>query len=211
MRLIAYAAAAFIAGSPAAAEEWQEYAYPDYAFTVRFPANPRVESTTYQVADGRTVPAHVYSVGQSNGVLTVTVAETGNTGFDENAVIDNAIKTLSAGADVKVNMPHRIYRVYGRQLSIRRPDGSASTVALFVHNGRFYQAEGQMAADGSPIDMLLFQQSLVFTDGGSNRSDEALRAMREACRGLANVRNAAGNPVQPAGQDDPRCQVKAGE
>jgi hypothetical protein len=211
MRLIAYAAAAFIAGSPAAAEEWQEYAYPDYAFTVRFPASPRVETTAYQMADGRTVPARVYSVRENNGALAVTVAETGKAGLEENAVIDNAIRRLSVGADVKVNMPHRIYRGYGRQLSIRRPDGSASTVALFVHNGRFYQAEGQMAADGSPIDMLLFQQSLVFTDGGSNRSDEALRAMREACRGLANVRNAAGNPVQPAGQDDPRCQVKAGE
>jgi hypothetical protein len=211
MRLIAFVAAAFIAGSPAAAEEWQEYAYPDYAFTVRFPASPRVETATYQVADGRTVPAQVYSVSQNNGAFTVTVAETGKADLDENAIIDNAVRRLSAGAEVKVNMPHRIYRVYGRQLSVRRPDGSASTVALFVHKGRFYQVEGQMAADGSPLDMLLFQQSLVFTDGGSNRSDEAIRAMREACRGLANVRNAAGNPVQPAGPDDPRCQVRAGE
>jgi hypothetical protein len=211
MRLIACVAAAFIAGSPAAAEEWQEYAYPDYAFTVRFPASPRVETTTYQTADGRMVPARVYSVRQNNGAFTVTVGETGNAGLDENAVIDNAIKRLSAGADVKVNMPHRIYRIYGRQLSTLRPDGSRSTVALFVYNGRFYQVEGQMAADGSPIDVLLFQQSLVFTDGGSNRSAEAIRAMREACRGLANVRNAAGNPVQPAGPDDPRCQVKARE
>jgi hypothetical protein len=211
MRLIAFVAAAFIAGSPAAAEEWQEYAYPDYAFTVRFPVNPRVETTTFQVADGRTVPARVYSVRQNNGVLSVTVAETGNAGLDETVVIDNAIKTLSAGADVKVNMPHRIYRVYGRQLSILHPDGSRSTIALFVHNGRLYQIEGRMAADGNPIDVLLFQQSLVFTDGGSNRSAEAIRAMREACRGLANVVNAAGNPAQPAGPDDPRCQVRGRE
>ena len=211
MRLMAFVAAAFIAGSPAAAEEWQEYVYPDYAFTVRFPASPRVETTTYQVADGRTVPAHVYSVRQSGGAFTVTVAETGNAGLDEEVVIGHAVKTLSAGADVKVNMPHRIYRVYGRQLSIRRPDGGGSTVALFVHNGRFYQVEGQMPADGSPIDVLQFQQSLVFTGGGSNRSDEAIRAMREACRGLAGVLNGAGNPVQPAGPDDPRCQVRARE
>jgi hypothetical protein len=211
MRLIAFVAAAFIAGSPAAAEEWQEYAYPDYAFTVRFPASPRIETTTYRLADGRAIPAHVYSVHQTGGAFTVTVAETGSAGLDENFIIDDAIKTLSAGAEVKVNMPHRIYRVYGRQLSIRRPDGSASTVALFVHKGRFYQIEGRMAADGSPIDVLLFQQSLVFSDGGSNRSEAAIRAMREACRGLANVRNAAGNPVQPAGPDDPRCQVRARE
>ncbi len=144
-------------------------------------------------------------------MFTVAVAEIGNTGLDENVVIDNAIKRLSAGGEVKVNMPHRIYRVYGRQLSIQRPDGSRSTVALFDYNGRLYLIEGKMAADGSPIDLLRFQQSLVFTDGGSNRSPETIRAIREACGGLANVLNAGGNPAQPAGPDDPRCQVRARE
>ena len=211
MRLIAFVAAAFIASSSAVAQEWQQYAYPDYAFTAAFPADPRVETTTYQIADGRTVPAHVYSVRESGGVFTVTVAEIGNTGLDETAVIDNAIKRLSAGGEVKVNLPHRIYRVYGRQLSLQRPDGSRSTVALFDYNGRLYVIEGKMPADGSPIDVLRFQQSLVFTDGGSNRSPEAIRAIREACRGLANVVNAGGNPAQPAGPDDPRCQVRARE
>ena len=64
-----------------------------------------------------------------------------------------------------------------------------------------------MAAGGSSADLLRFQQSLVFTDGGSNRSAETIRAIREACRGLANVVNAGGNAAQPAGADDPRCQV----
>jgi len=211
MRLIVFVAAALVAGSPVAAEEWQQFAYPDYAFTVAFPAAPRLETTTYPLAEGRTVPAHVYSVRENDGVFTVTVAEIRNAGLDENAVIDNAIKRLSAGGEVKVNMPHRIYRVYGRQLSIQRPDGSRSTVALFDYNGRLYQIEGRMPADGSPIDVLRFQQSLVFTDGGSNRSPETIRAIREGCRGLANVVNAGGNPAQPAGPDDPRCQVRARE
>jgi hypothetical protein len=82
-------------------------------------------------------------------MFAVTVAEIGNTGLDENAVIDNAIKMLSAGGDVKVNMPHRIYRVYGRQLSIQRSDGSRSMVGLFDYNGRLYLIEGKMAADGA--------------------------------------------------------------
>ena len=212
MRLIAFVAAALVAaGSPVAAEEWQQFAYPDYAFTVAFPAAPRLETTTYQLAEGHTVPAHVYSVGDNDGVFAVTVAETRNAGLDENVVIDNAIKRLSAGGEVKVNVPHRIYRVYGRQLSIQRPDGGRSTVALFDYNGRLYQIEGRMPADGSPIDVLRFQQSLVFTDGGSNRSPETIRAIREGCRGLANVVNAGGNPAQPAGLDDPRCQVRARE
>jgi hypothetical protein len=157
MRVIAFVAASFVASSPVAAQEWREYAYPDYAFTVVFPANPRAESTTYRLADGRTVPAHVYSVRENNGVFTVTVAEIGNTGLDENAVVENAIEMLSAGGEVKVNMPHRIYKVYGRQLSIQRADGSRSTVGLFDYNGRLYLIEGKMAAGGNLADLLRFQ------------------------------------------------------
>jgi hypothetical protein len=199
MRLIAFALAAFLAGGPAAAQNWQEYSYPAYSFTVAFPADPQIETTTYQVADGRSVEAHVYSVRQNDSVLKVTVAELANTGLEESAVIGHAIKLLSEGGEVKIDIPHRVYQVYGRQLSIAGADGSRSTVAVFDFNGRLYQIEGKALPGGSPLDMLRFQQSLVFTGGGSNRSPEAIRAIREACRaGVAN----------PAGPDDPRCARK---
>ena len=196
MRLIAFVLAVFVASGPAAAQSWQEYSYPAYSFTVAFPAEPQIETTTYQVADGRSVEAHVYSVRLNNGVFKVTVAELANTSLEESAVIDHAVRTLSEGGEVKINIPHRVYQVYGRQLSIAGADGSRSTVAVFDFNGRLYQIEGKALAGGSPLDMLRFQQSLVFTGGGSNRSPEAIRAIREACRsGVAN----------PAGLDDPRC------
>jgi len=196
MRLIAFALAAFVAGGPAAAQNWQEYSYPAYSFTVAFPADPQVETTTYRLADGRAVEARVYAVRQNDSVFTVTVAELGNTGLDESAVIDHAAKTLSQGGEVKINIPHRVYQVYGRQLSILGADGSRSMVALFDFNRRLYQIEGKALRGGNPLDMLRFQQSLVFSGGGSNRSAEAIRAIREGCRGAA---------ANPAGLDDPRC------
>ena len=177
MRLIAFALAAFVAGGPAAAQNWQEYSYPAYSFTVAFPADPQTETTTYRLPDGRSVEAHVYAVSQNDSVLKVMVAELGNTGLDESAVIDHATKTLSEGGEVKINIPHRVYQVYGRQLSILGADGSRSTVALFDFNGRLYQIEGKALRGGNPLDMLRFQQSLVFTGGGSNRSAEAIRAI----------------------------------
>jgi hypothetical protein len=135
MRTIALVLAAFVASGPAAAQNWQEYSYPDYSFTVAFPADPQIETTTYQVADGRSVQAHVYTVRQNDSVLKVTVAELANTGLDESAVIGHAIKTLSAGGEVKFDIPHRIYRVYGRQLAVLGADGSRSTVAVFDPKG----------------------------------------------------------------------------
>ncbi|HMA72485.1 MAG TPA: hypothetical protein VKP67_13500 [Xanthobacteraceae bacterium] len=197
MRLIAFALAAFIFSGPATAQNWQEYSYPAYSFTVAFPADPQSETTTYRLADGRAVEAHVYSVRQNNSVLKVTVAELANTNLAESAVIDHAIKTLSEGGEVKINIPHRVYRIYGRQLSIMGTDGSRSTVAMFDHNGRLYLVEGKAFPGGDPIDIIRFQQSLVFTDGGSNRSPEAIRAINDACR-AAGVAN-------PAGPDDPHC------
>ena len=61
MRSIPIVLAALMASGPAAAQSWEEYSYPKYAFAVVFPAKPQVEETTYRVADNRSVPAQVYS------------------------------------------------------------------------------------------------------------------------------------------------------
>ena len=196
MRLIAFVLVAFIVSGPAAAQTWKDYSYPDYSFAVMFPADPQIETTTYQVADGRSVPARIYSVRRDNNEFKVTVADLANAGLQESAVIDHAVRMLSQGGEVKVDFPHRIYQVYGRQLSVLRPDGSRTAAALFQHNGRLYQVEGIMRPGGSDTDMIQFQQSLVFERNSPNRSEETIRAIREACRGVVN---------NPAGLDDPRC------
>jgi hypothetical protein len=213
MRSIAFVLAMFFATAPAAAQEWREYTYPDYAFAVVFPGAPQVETATYRIVDNRSVPARVYSVNQENVVFKIMVAELAGTNLEESVVIDHAIKTLSEGGTVKINIPHRIYRVYGRQLAVEGADGSYSMAALFDYKDRLYQIEAKArpgrSASSSNFDLVRFQQSLTFTDGGSNRSTDAIRAIRERCRGLNNVLNAAGNPVNPAGPDDPRCRVAA--
>jgi hypothetical protein len=171
MRLIAFLAALIAVATPAAADGWAEYAYPKDAFTVAFPAAPTIEATTYQAADGRAVAARVYSVARDGGVFKMTVADL--QGAEENAVIDHAVKALSQGGEIKLDIPHRISRVYGRQLSIAGPEGSRSMVAVFYFNKRLYQIEGT-ALPGDPnaaADAIRFQQSLEFTDGGTNRTE----------------------------------------
>ena len=118
MRSIAFVLATFVASAPAAAQGWEEYSYPDYAFSVAFPAHPQVHTTTYQVADNRSVPARIYSVRQANVVFSMMVAELKGTNLEESAVVDHAIKMLSQSATVRLNIPARIYQVYGRQLTV---------------------------------------------------------------------------------------------
>jgi hypothetical protein len=170
MRLIAIAFAAFVAAGPAAAQSWNEYAYPGDAFSVAFPAAPKVETTTYQAADGRAVEARVYSVAQDDSVFRMTVVDLPDATTEE-SVLDHAVKTLSRGGEIKLDIPHRISRVYGRQLSILGPDGGRSSVAVFYHKKRLYQIEGTAlpTANNATADAIRFQQSLAFTDDASNR------------------------------------------
>jgi hypothetical protein len=172
MRLIALIFTAFVLASPAAAQSWKEYTYPSESFGVSFPAEPKVATTTYQAANGKAVGARTYSVSQDGCVLTMTIADFSDSGLEEDAVIGHAIKTLSANGDVKLDIPHRISAVYGRQLSIAGKDGSHSSIAVFFHKNRLYQIEGKALPDGADgtADAIRFQQSLIFTDRQSNRS-----------------------------------------
>ena len=201
MRSIPFILAAFAFSAPAVAQSWEEYTYPEYAISVAFPASPKIETTTYQIADGRSVPARVYSVRQDKGEFKLTVADLSNIGLDERAVIDHAIKALSQGATVKLNVPARIYRVYGRQLTVEGSDGSRSMVAIFDLKGRLFQIEAKVPRGGSEFELTRFQQSLVFDREISNRSPEEVRAIRAGCPGLVGVLNPAGNPVNPAGTE----------
>jgi hypothetical protein len=166
MRLLALMLALFAVIGPATAQEWKEYTYPNYSFTIAFPAEPTIEATTFEAADGRSVEAQVYSLTRGNSVLKLTIAKL-DPAMEERAVIDHAIKALSQGAEVKVNIEHRINWIYGRQLSLTRADGSYTTVALFYYKQRLYQLEGKVPGNGgATADAIRFQQSLTFTDEG---------------------------------------------
>jgi hypothetical protein len=193
----------FAVTGPAAAQNWQEYSYPDYSFRVFFPADPQIETITYQIMDDRVVEARVYAVHRKDAEFKVTVAELANPAPEETALIDHAIRMLSAGGEVKVNIPHRINRVFGRQLSILQGDGSRAAVALFDYNGRLYQIEGKSLPTGNDAtaDAIRFVQSLTFTGGGSNRSADDIRAARGAC-GAAGL-GGAGSGVAASGASIP--------
>jgi len=171
MRPIGIALALFFACDPAAAEGWKEYAYPGDSFSVAFPSEPEVATTVYPAADGRRAEARVYSVSLDGGLFRMTVADLADPAMQESAVLDHAVGMLSQGSEIKVDIPHRISRVYGRQLSIAAPDGRYSSVAVFYHKGRLYQIEGTALPGfvNATSDAIRFQQSLAFTDDSTNR------------------------------------------
>jgi hypothetical protein len=165
VRLIPILLALFFTGS-AMADDWKEYENRDYAFTIHFPVEPTVETATYQVADGRSFPAHVFSVTQETGTFKVTVVEMpGEETGPDAAVMKVATKALSGGGVIKFDIGHRVRAVYGRQLGIAAANGGYSYVALFYRNNRLYQVEGNafVAGGQAEVDAMRFQQSLDLT------------------------------------------------
>jgi len=165
MRLIAFFAATIAASAPAGAQSWTEYKYPTEGFTVAFPAEPKVETTSYQAPGGSLVEARVYSVVQEGGAFKVTVADLSHTEMSEGNVMAYAVLMLSRGGEVKIDIPHSTRRIIGRQASIDRGDGSQTYASVFFHNRRLYQIEGTVPAGGSTADGIRFHQSFDFTDG----------------------------------------------
>ena len=166
MRLITLIVAIIAASAPAAgAQGWREYEYPNEGFTAAFPAEPKVETTSYQASGGRLVEARVYSVVQEGGEFKVTVADLSHTEMSEGNVMAYAVLMLSRGGEIKIDIPHSTRRIIGRQASIDGVDGSQTYASVFFHNRRLYQIEGTVPAGGSTADAIRFQQSFDFTDG----------------------------------------------
>jgi hypothetical protein len=166
MRLIALLIAIVAASTAAGAQGWREYEYLSEGFTAAFPAEPKVETTSYQTPGGRLVQARVYFVLHEGGEFKVTVADMSNTDVSEGNVMAYAVMMLSRRkGEVNFNIPHSTRRIIGRQASIDGVDGSQTYASVFFHNRRLYQIEGTVPAGGSTADGFRFQQSFDFTDG----------------------------------------------
>jgi hypothetical protein len=121
MRLAPYILATFMVASPAAAQQgWKTYTFSAYSFSVAFPADPKSEITTYHAPDGRTVEARVYSVSGANSILRMTVVELSGAPVEDTSAIEHAVAGLTQGSEIKLDIPHHIGAVLGRQLSSGR-------------------------------------------------------------------------------------------
>ena len=165
MHLIAFIVGLLLLANPAVAKDWTEYAYPDHSFTVAFPAEPRIEIATYQGSDGSSFEARVYAVALDGSLFKMTVVELPENQTNGDALVSQAVKALTEGNQIKLDIPHRIRSVYGRQLAVARSDGSFTYVAVFLHKKRLYQLEGiaLVAGGQAEVDAMIFHQSLDLT------------------------------------------------
>jgi len=158
---------------PAAAQKWREYGYLENSFAIQFPAEPKISEGTYATAS-ITVAATIYALQENDARYSVTVADFSKTRLTEGAVLELAIAELKKDGDVTVDIPHRVNRQLGRQLSVAGHDGSHSSIALFYYQRRLYEVKGTNEDPGSS-DSARFQQSLRFTNDARPQDQELTR------------------------------------
>lgn len=207
MRLIAFVVAAAVAGivsgTAVAQGQWREHGYANQGFGIAWPAEPNIQEVEkFEAVPGKMVPATVYSLDYNKSLLKVTVVDGRDANLNEDAVVRHHVAKVQQGGRVTFDFPHRIYRIYGRQMSVARPNGSVTQAVFFFANERLYMVESTRNPGGEDFDLIKFQQSLTFDRNVRNRTEQQIAAIMAACKG-----GVAGNdrPGNPAGLDDPRC------
>jgi hypothetical protein len=207
MRLIAFVVAAAVAGivsgTAVAQAQWREHGYANQGFGIAWPAEPNIQEVEkFEAVPGKMVPATIYSLDYNKSLLKVTVIDGRDANLNEDAVVRHHVAKVQQGGRVTFDFPHRIYRIYGRQMSVARPNGSVTQAVFFFANERLYMVESTRNPGGEDFDLIKFQQSLTFDRNVRNRTEQQVAAIVAACKG-----GVAGNdrPGNPAGLDDPRC------
>ena len=159
------AVATILSGSASAQSAWQEFTYPDQQFAVSFPASPTVTTMPFVAANGAQLTQTLYAVQQETGLFRVAVIDFANAGIDGTTAVDQAVSALHEKGDVKLDIPARVQRNFGRYINIAGNDGSHTIAAVFFGNNRLYEIEGTVPAsnpDALSGEMIRFQQSLRF-------------------------------------------------
>jgi hypothetical protein len=183
--LTAIVPALVLLGSPASAQEWQQYMTHEDDFVTTFPGEPEVREITWDSEYGAVLPGRVYSADRNGAHYSVTVidytnvreahlARTNSTEADspENyeywridklaSIAYAATQFRQRGGEVTFDAWHHIDRVAGHQLQITNPDTSRTYAGIYLHQDRLYIIEANVPRGAPPPGM--FQQSLRFID-----------------------------------------------
>ncbi|HXJ02253.1 MAG TPA: hypothetical protein VNH44_13605 [Micropepsaceae bacterium] len=161
-----------VLSTPALAQSWIEYDYPDAGFAIHFPAAPNVATGLYETGAGAFVNAQIYSLQAEGNLYSVTVADLSGASTDPQNTLAQAVEAARSQGDIQVDIPARVNGQRGRQLSIVGKDGSHSNLAIFIAKDHLFEIKGTVLAsnpDRQSGDAIRFQQSLRFTGDYAGR------------------------------------------
>jgi len=158
MRLLPLVAAALVAGSLPAHAAWKEYVYKDLGIAKYFPAEPKVEKSTWgngiRLPLSKIVPDTVISAEDGGVVYKVTVVDFSARASEGANIMGEAFYSLAQkGMVVDQGFPRLdlgTESVYGLALIVDEKNGDHASSAVFFNKGRLYvvQAIVPKGSDG---------------------------------------------------------------
>ncbi len=142
---------------------WRSVIQTGEHFAIQFPAEPKIGEKPYDLVSAGAVPSRTYEAQRNGVVYRLTVADISGRSLDREAVVKRAVERLSRGGVLRTYAEARIRAIYGRQISVERPDGGRSVASVFIEQGRLYEVEASASGpDGraATADLIRFQQTL---------------------------------------------------
>ena len=151
------------------AQQWIEFEDRSEFFSVNFPGQPVVTTTTYQPQRGAPLPGRVYTVRDGLRHYSVTVIDYAQANVNDvpGAIAWEAWNFRKRGGYVTYDAYGQVDRIAGHQLHITHTDGTRSFAGIYLHARRLYILEARVPPD-SP-GAVHFQQSLMILDDKGER------------------------------------------
>jgi len=148
---------------PIGREGWRNVVHADDRFAIQFPQAPTMSKGRYALAGDASAPAKTYSAERGDVTYRLTVADLSGQAVDREAVFRKVIDRLCRGGKLRTYAEARIRAVFGRQISVERPDGGRSVASVFIDGNRLYELEATAAGPSgraATSALIRFQQTL---------------------------------------------------
>jgi hypothetical protein len=153
--------------TPALAQSWQEFTYPDDNFIVTFPGTPTITSGTYK-AGAVSAPEKIYALKVPGRVFQMEVVDFSGNKVSKADAIKQAVSDWTKDGTVAEDTFARIDNDFGRNLNVLHKDGSRSVGSIYFLNRKLYLIQGvSLKNDPEPQSgqPTRFRESLSFVQG----------------------------------------------
>ncbi len=152
------------------AQEWIDYKNSEEGFSINFPKEPAVRTTTYLSENGEALPARVYTALEGPARYSVTVVdyhEVESVTQVRGSIAWAAWNFRKRGGDVTYDSFTQADGFEGHLLQITNSDRGLTYVAIHLGSKRLYIAEATVPVEYPPPTD--FQQSIYFIDENGTR------------------------------------------
>lgn len=165
LALLVALSAGLLAIGGAEAQPGTKYVNRDLHFTINFPEEPRVEHTTYVAAEGRPIPAQVFSVEDGTALYKLTVVD-----FSEHQALEvgataHAVETLTRRGDGHHNRYAYMDGLGGHDLTLYEASGRRLQATVYLYDHRLYIVEGSDIAEAPLPSWFTYSLIITHADG----------------------------------------------